>query len=76
VSLLTIVQNICMATALPVPTAVYTSTETRVTQMRTLLRYEMQQQITRHAWSALRTTATATLTATSGLATVTLPADF
>lgn len=73
---LTILQGACAALNLPQPTSTVGSTDPRVLQMLALLRHELDNERSRHDWTGLITTDAPTLTATSAIATVTLPTDF
>ena len=69
-SLLTIVQNFCRRTKLPVPATVYGSTDTQVLQIMALLEEEGNDLASRGGWNELTFEASLTTTATESQGTM------
>jgi hypothetical protein len=62
-SLLTIIQDFCDVTGLPIPTSVYGTTDTQVSQVRAILEEEGRDLSKRGAWQGITYEATLTTTA-------------
>jgi hypothetical protein len=75
-TILSTIQSVCQVLALPYPSAVIGTTDTRALQMLRLANQEVQSHVSRHAWTILQTVQEDTLTASDGIATQALPADF